>query len=100
MARIPSCCGSAPIRPLAWEPPYAVSLVLKRQKKEKRVELPDSGFKHSAPQEKLQLAGSLLIVGCVAWGVVYSEIVSQPLLLIMRWFFLFIRPVGVAQLKF
>ena len=28
--------GVAPIQPLAWEPPYAVSVALKRKKKKKR----------------------------------------------------------------
>ena len=40
MAQIPRCCGcgvyrpvaSAPIGPLAWEPPYAVGAALIRQK--------------------------------------------------------------------
>ena len=47
MARIPRCCGRgkppagvAPIKPLGWEPPYAVGVALKRQqtkdKKKKR----------------------------------------------------------------
>ena len=45
-AWIPSCCGSgnrpaatAPIRPLAWEPPYAAGAaqeMAKRQKKKKK----------------------------------------------------------------
>ena len=28
--------ATAPIQPLAWEPPYAMGLVLKRQKKKKK----------------------------------------------------------------
>ena len=43
MARIPHCCGSGcrlvatvPIRPLAWEPPYAEGAALKRPKKKKK----------------------------------------------------------------
>jgi len=34
-------CGpvaTAPIQPLAWEPPYAMSAALKRQKKKKKKE--------------------------------------------------------------
>ena len=49
-AQIPHCCGSlwcrpvatAPIRPLAWEPPYAMGTVLekaKRKKKKKKLEV-------------------------------------------------------------
>ena len=44
MARIPSCCGSgvglaatAPIRPLAWEPPYAAGVALEKAKKDKQI---------------------------------------------------------------
>ena len=41
-ARIWCCCGSgvsmAPIRPLAWEPPYAAGVALKRQKDKKKKE--------------------------------------------------------------
>ena len=43
MAQIPHCCScgigpaaQAPIQPLAWEPPCAVSVALKRQKKKKQ----------------------------------------------------------------
>ena len=42
-ARIPSCCGSgvglaaiAPIRPLAWEPPYAAGMAQENGKKTKK----------------------------------------------------------------
>ena len=42
MAQIPHCCScgigpaaQAPIQPLAWEPPCAVSVALKRQKNKK-----------------------------------------------------------------
>ena len=30
--------ATTPIRPVAWEPPYAVSVALKRQKKKKKEE--------------------------------------------------------------
>ena len=35
----------APIRPLAWEPPYAICLALKRQKKKKKKILKDGRWK-------------------------------------------------------
>ena len=41
----------APIRPLAWEPPYAVGVALKRQKKKK--------YKNKdKPNQKTQKAGN------------------------------------------
>ena len=43
MAQIPRCCGCGvgrelqlPIQPLAWEPPYAVGVTLKRGGKKKK----------------------------------------------------------------
>ena len=36
MARIPRCCGAAPIRPLAWEPPHAVGAALEMAKRQKK----------------------------------------------------------------
>ena len=53
MAWILRCCGSgvgppaAPIRPLAWEPPYVMGMALKRQKKKKKKieELPGGEMK-------------------------------------------------------
>ena len=39
-AWIPRCCGCgiaiAPIRPLAWEPPYALGAALKRKEKKRQ----------------------------------------------------------------
>ena len=32
MAQIRRCCGPDPIRPLAWEPPYAVGATLEKTK--------------------------------------------------------------------
>ena len=51
MAQIPHCCGSgvglagtALIRPLAWEPPYAAGAAQEMAKKKKRIALNSFGF--------------------------------------------------------
>ena len=49
-AGIPCCCGSgvglaatAPIRPLAWEPPYAMGAALKKAKRQKKKKKEERG---------------------------------------------------------
>ena len=62
MARIPSCCGSGvgrrlqlhPIRPLAWEPPYAAGVALEKGKKPKQNKTPKISEKLSLKHQHLE----------------------------------------------
>ena len=50
--------ATAPIRPLAWEPPYAMGMALKKAKQSKKCPPTPPGGKHSVsrkPQEELEV---------------------------------------------
>ena len=69
------CCrlaSTAPIRPLAWEPPYAACVALKKQKKERKKEGEKEGEKERREREREKKkerkegrTDSRLLFGCI-----------------------------------
>ena len=55
--------AAAPIRPLAWEPPYSMNVAIKRPKKKKRVEILRKNFNFRSSE----LMGHGPFLGMVNW---------------------------------
>ena len=61
--------ATAPIRPLAWEPPYAAGIALKRQKKKKKDGWERLGDRMWGLRERKVV--SSFLVGATGWPVVH-----------------------------
>ena len=44
----------APIRPLAWEPPYATDAALEKAKRQKKKKVPGDRTQHNNPKSVMQ----------------------------------------------
>ena len=56
--------ATAPIQPLAWEPPYAISTALKRQKDKKKV------FSHGFVNMKRKMNAEYVETPCAIFAII------------------------------